>query len=222
VNASEANARGPLRRHFSRLVTIGAVLLVLALLAYGLQTTASDTRVDERLVAGEAPLAPTFDLPVLETGTIPSHLERRLQAGLGDQRLSLKELSGIPFVLNLWASWCDPCREEAPILENGWRRDGRKGILYLGLNMQDLTGDARGFLDEFNITYPTIRDQGNEVARSYGATGIPETYFISARGRIVGHVVGVVSPKQLANGATASRKGRVVGKLTGGARKSQR
>ena len=95
-------------------------------------------------------------------------------------------------------------------------------ILFLGLNMQDLTGDARSFLEEFSVTYPTIRDQGNDVAQSYGVTGVPETYFVSARGRVVGHVIGVVDPSQLASGANAALRGRIVGTASGGAQRPQR
>lgn len=221
MNDNQDSARSRPSR-LPRLFAIGAVLLLLALLAYGLTTTGSSTRVDQSLADGEAPLAPSFDLPILELGTIPTDLEPRLRAELDDGDLSLGELEGTPFVLNFWASWCDPCREEAPILEAGWRRHGPQGVLYLGLNMQDVTDDARAFLDEFGITYPTIREQTNEVAVSYGATGIPETYFVSGQGRIVSHVIGVVSPGQLDDGVRAGRAGRVVGTQGGGARKPQR
>jgi len=85
-----------------------------------------------------------------------------------------------------------------------------------------MTGGARAFLEEFGITYPTIRDQGDDVARDYGATGVPETYFVSARGRVVGHVVGVVDEHQLAAGVRAARNGSVSGAREGGARRPQR
>ena len=88
--------------------------------------------------------------------------------------------------------------------------------------MQDLSGDARGFLDEFSITYPTIREPSNEVARSYGATGIPETYFITADGRVVSHVIGVISRDQLRAGTAAAKKGVVSGTREGGDIRPQR
>jgi len=221
---SEGDAR-PARRwpsSLGRLLSVAAVLALLALLLYGLTTSGSSQRIDQSLADGEAPLAPRFELSVLEPGTLPLALARRLAPALGDGTLSLEELGGTPVVLNFWASWCDPCREEAPILERGWQRHGPAGLLYLGLNMQDVTSDARGFLDEFGITYPTIREQSNDVAVSYGATGIPETYFISTQGRVVSHVIGVVSDEQLDSGTRAARSGRVVGSLSGGARKPQR
>lgn len=211
-----------MRRLLGRSLTIAAVLLLLALLAYGLLTTGASTRIDQSLAEGESPPAPAFDLPVLERGAPPAPLARRTRRAMADGELALDELRGTPFVLNFWASWCIPCREEAPLLESGWRRLGPRGVLFIGLNMQDLTGDARGFLREFGVTYPTIRDQGDDVARDYGATGVPETYFVSSRGRVVGHVVGVVSEEQLAEGARAASAGQVTEAREGGARRPQR
>jgi cytochrome c biogenesis protein CcmG/thiol:disulfide interchange protein DsbE len=128
----------------------------------------------------------------------------------------LAELRGVPVVFNLWASWCTPCREEAPLLERGWRRLGPKGVLFLGLDIQDVRGDGEGFIRKHGATYPSIREPERDVANSYGATGIPETYFIDARGRVVAHVIGVVSDRQLAQGAAAAATGRVAGRSSGG------
>jgi cytochrome c biogenesis protein CcmG/thiol:disulfide interchange protein DsbE len=215
-------ASGRLRRNAPRLLAIAGVVLFLGLLAYGVTTKGESTRVDESLASGQAPLAPSFDLPLLESGDLPAPLARDLAPAFRDGQLALSELDGTPFVLNFWASWCIPCREEAPTLQQGWQRLGPKGVLFLGLNMQDLTDDARGFLDEFGITYPTIREPSNEIARAYGATGIPETYFVSPEGRVVGHAIGVVSRRQLAYGALSAKRGRVLGTVSGGASWPQR
>jgi cytochrome c biogenesis protein CcmG/thiol:disulfide interchange protein DsbE len=119
-------------------------------------------------------------------------------------------------VLNLWASWCSPCRDEAARLEQGWRSLGPRGVLFLGLDIQDVRTDGEGFIRKHGATYPSIREPGREVANSYGATGIPETYFIDPRGRVVAHVIGVASDRQLAQGATAAAAGRVAGRSSGG------
>jgi cytochrome c biogenesis protein CcmG/thiol:disulfide interchange protein DsbE len=193
-----------------------------ALLAYGLFTQGASTRIDDSLANGEAPPAPGFALEVLEAGQPPVGLRRELRSSLVDGELAVNELRGIPFVLNFWASWCAPCREEAPVLQRGWERHGPKGILYLGLNMQDVSDDARAFLEEFRITYPTIREPDKDIATAYGAIGIPETYFVSGEGEVVAHVIGVVSDEQLDAGVRAARAGEVVGLLTGGASRPQR
>ena len=207
-----------------RLLRISVMLLLVlfvALLAYGLTTKAPDTTIDRSLADHRSAPAPSFSLEILEPGTLPRALHK-LAPRLSDGRLDLKELRGTPFVLNFWASWCTPCREEAPRLRDGWRRWGSRGVLFLGLDMQDITSDARDFLRSFRISYPTIRDPGKEVANRYGTTGIPETYFISRRGRVVSHVVGVVSTAQLDSGARAAVAGRPAGARRGGARRSAR
>jgi cytochrome c biogenesis protein CcmG, thiol:disulfide interchange protein DsbE len=95
-------------------------------------------------------------------------------------------------------------------------------VLFLGLDMQDLSGDARDFLDEFRTSYPTIRDRGDDVAREWGVTGLPETFFVSARGRVVGHVIGAISSRQLDDGIRAAVKGRPAPAREGGERRSTR
>ena len=219
---AESDAANGFRDRLPRLLSIAAVLLLVGLLAFGLIAKGTGDAIDRELADGHAPLAPAFELPVLEPGVLPGALGEDVAPALADGRLSLGELRGTPFVLNFWASWCIPCREEAPLLERSWREHGPRGVLFLGLNMQDLTDDARAFLREFDIGYPTIREPANEVARSYGTTGIPETFFVSARGRVVGHVIGVVTPEQLDASIAAARRGEVVGTLAGGARKPQR
>lgn len=210
------------RRRWLQLVVLVSVLAFIALLAYGLRTSGASTAIDESLAREEAPPAPGFSLPILESGTLPPGLAGRLEGAFADGQLSLDELEGVPVLLNFWASWCIPCREEAPLLQEGWRRYGRQGVLFLGLDMQDLTGDARDFLREFSISYPTIREPSNGVARTYGVTGIPETFFIAPDGNIVSHVIGVISEEQLAAGVAAAKSGEVVGALEGGDIRPQR
>jgi len=219
MSSIEESARGG---RLPPLLAIAAVLAFVALLTYGLATNGTSTAIDESLARREAPPAPSFSLPVLERGSLPPTLGRRLEGPLADGELGLEELAGTPVMLNFWASWCIPCREEAPLLQGGWRRFGRQGMLFLGLDMQDLSSDARDFLREFSITYPTIREPTNEIARSYGVTGVPETFFISEDGRIVGHVTGVISKAQLAAGVSAAKSGRVVGAVEGGDIRPQR
>jgi len=204
------------RPRLGRWLAAGLVVAFLALLGYGLASKGTDDRIDRALGSGRALPAPGFTLDVLEGGTLPAGLERRLGTPLARGRLALADLRGTPVVLNMWASWCNPCREEAGRLQQGWRTLGPRGVLFLGLDIQDLEGDARAFSHRYGMTYPSVREPGRDVANRYGATGIPETFFIDARGRVVAHVIGVVSSRQLLDGARAAREGRVAGTSTGG------
>jgi cytochrome c biogenesis protein CcmG/thiol:disulfide interchange protein DsbE len=201
---------------------VAGVALFLALLTYGLTLTGTNRTIDERLSKGRSAPAPAFSLEVLERGTLPSRLVSWGTAAMADGKLMLSELRGVPFVLNFWASWCDPCREEARRLEAAWRSFGKQGVLFIGLDMQDLRDDARHFVAEQRVDYPTIRDPTKVTATDYGATGIPETYFVSGREQVVAHVVGVVSAAQLASGVAAAKAGRPLGKEQGGARRKPR
>jgi cytochrome c biogenesis protein CcmG/thiol:disulfide interchange protein DsbE len=187
------------------------------LLVYGVSAQAPDRTIDDALVRAEAIDAPGFDLDVLQRGRVPGVLAPAFDRAAADGRLALSELRRTPVVLNFWASWCDPCRVEAPILERGWRQAGRQGVLFLGLDMQDATEDAREFLREFSISYPNVREAGRETSREYGATGLPETFFISGHGRVVAHVIGALTTEQLRDGVAAARSARPLQPRRGGA-----
>ena len=213
--------RGPLG-YFSRALAVTLLALFVALLVYGLLSQPADTTIDSSLADAKAPPAPAFELELLERGSAEGGLARMLQRAGADGRVALGELRGAPVVLNFWASWCPPCREEAPRLERRWQAARAAGVLFLGLNMQDLSDDARDFIGEFRLSYPSVRDRGDDVAREWGVTGLPETFFISARGRVVGHVIGAISTRQLDDGIRAAVRGRPAAAREGGERRSTR
>jgi cytochrome c biogenesis protein CcmG/thiol:disulfide interchange protein DsbE len=95
--------------------------------------------------------------------------------------ISSGDLEGEPVVLNFWASWCIPCRLEAPALEKAWQDYRNQGVQFVGVNIQDFEGDALAFVKEFGVTYPNIRDVNRTVAGDFGITGLPETFFVDHR-----------------------------------------
>ena len=117
------------------------------------------------------------------TGVAPAFTLPRLDA---DRPLSLTSLRGKAVVLNFWASWCIPCKDEAPILEQTWRKYRRQGLVVVGIDAQDFKGDARRFARRYGITYPIVHDGPGTSLGRYGVVGFPETYFIDRRGRLVG------------------------------------
>jgi cytochrome c biogenesis protein CcmG, thiol:disulfide interchange protein DsbE len=127
---------------------------------------------------------PDFRLPLLTRGT-----------------LSSEDLRGSPVVLNFFASWCTPCRDEAPVLERAWKRYESRGVRFVGVYYEDTPGHVKHFVGEFGITYPIVRDDDKRLARALGVYGLPQTFFVgedwrlleSAKGKRVGSGRGQVA-----------------------------
>jgi cytochrome c biogenesis protein CcmG, thiol:disulfide interchange protein DsbE len=101
-------------------------------------------------------------------------------------KLELASLKGRVVVLNFFASWCPPCKEEAPDLEKIWREYRSKGVVVLGLDSEDFSGDAKGFMRRYGLTYPVVRQNGRDLYGPYGVTGLPETRIIDKDGKYAG------------------------------------
>jgi cytochrome c biogenesis protein CcmG, thiol:disulfide interchange protein DsbE len=150
------------------IAVICAVLALLGLLAYGLAANEPDRQVEAALERGERKPAPPLELPRLSG------------AGTG----SLVEYRGKVVVLNFWASWCEPCREESPLLDRWHRRMKPQGGTVLGVDVLDVTTDARDFIRRYELSYPMLRDGDGDSRESYGIVGFPETFVLDRRGRI--------------------------------------
>ena len=113
-------------------------------------------------------------------------------------RFDLAEHIGRPIVINFWASWCVPCRREAGTLEGAWRASREAGVLFVGVDTDDLEADAREFVREFGVTYPNGLDPDGEITVDYGVIGLPVTFFVNREGVIERRWVGEISGSQLA------------------------
>jgi cytochrome c biogenesis protein CcmG/thiol:disulfide interchange protein DsbE len=125
---------------------------------------------------GKTSLAPALDLPRLD----------------GRGRLSLASLRGKAVVVNFWASWCKPCKQEAPALERSWKKHSGQGLVVLGVDVNDVSSDARHFARKLGLTYPLVHAP-TTTWDDWGLSGVPETFFVDRRGRLVDvHVAGPV------------------------------
>jgi cytochrome c biogenesis protein CcmG/thiol:disulfide interchange protein DsbE len=160
-----------------RAALLGTLVAVLGLLAFVTLHSTRPATIASALARGKTPEAPGFVLPRLDA----------------EGAIDLRALRGRVVVVNFWASWCVPCRDEAPALQAAWERYRDRGVVVLGVNVQDLVSEARRFLGDVKTTYPSVRDRDNAVYRAYGLTGVPETFFIDRAGRIVFRFPGVVT-----------------------------
>jgi cytochrome c biogenesis protein CcmG, thiol:disulfide interchange protein DsbE len=104
------------------------------------------------------------------------------QAG---KALHLADLKGKLVIVNFWASWCDPCKQEAPLLQAQWQRAKGQGVVFIGIDFQDGQSPALSFVQHNGITYTNVVDQNGSTGINYGVTGVPETFFIDRHGVVV-------------------------------------
>jgi cytochrome c biogenesis protein CcmG/thiol:disulfide interchange protein DsbE len=150
------------------IAVICVLLGLFALLAYGLASNEPDRGVEDALDRGETEAAPDLELP---------------QLGGGGNR-SLAAYRGQVVVLNFWASWCDPCKAESPLLERWHRRMSTRNGTVLGVDMLDITEDAQAFIEKYGLTYPMLKDKDGHGIETFGVVQYPETFVIDPRGRI--------------------------------------
>jgi cytochrome c biogenesis protein CcmG, thiol:disulfide interchange protein DsbE len=157
-------------------VAVGLVALLFILLVWALVTDEGGD-LAKRANRGDLPEAPGFELARLD----------------GDGTLALSSLAGKAVVVNFWASWCGPCKEEAPFLEDVWRENRERGLVVVGYDAKDFRRDARRFVNRFDLTFPIVFDGAGAELDDWGVTGFPETFVLDRQGRVVKAFVGDVT-----------------------------
>ena len=157
-------------------VVVIGVLAVIGLLGYGLLSKGGDTIA----VGDRAP-----DKELSELG--------------GDGSGEIADYRGSWVLVNFWASWCAPCRSEAPALESFQRQRSPEGFTVLGINLDDTSDDAIAFVRRYGLTYPQLRDgDGSDRRDAYGMTGFPESFLVDPAGKLAGIRRGPVDESYLA------------------------
>ncbi len=161
---------------------VGALALVAALLGLLIWKVVQneDDSVAKSFTRGQPTMAKDFTLERLN----------------GEGSLQLSSLRGKVVVINFWAAWCDPCKTEAPRFQDAYERY-RDRVEFVGVDTADFSGDAREFLDRYDVTYPNVRDPSSEVLKAYGGLPIPRTYVVSPSGRVTGYIFGEARAEEL-------------------------
>ena len=155
---------------------VGLVVLLFVLLVWTLVGSRGSALAAD-VARGETPVAPDF------TG---QRVDR-------DGELALSSLRGKAVLVNFWASWCVPCRDEAPILERMWRQHRSRGLVVLGVAWHDFSSDSRRFARRFGMTFPLVDDGSGSIGDRYGVSGVPETFLVDRRGRVVEAIIGTIN-----------------------------
>jgi cytochrome c biogenesis protein CcmG/thiol:disulfide interchange protein DsbE len=156
-----------------------AVIALVALLVYGVTSSGPSRTLDSKIARGETPPAPPLQLTSLHDGAAKS----------------LSDYKGKVVLLNVWASWCVPCRQESPLLQRWHQRMQPLGGTVLGVDTLDIKGDALGFIRKYKLTYPQLNDREGTAIKKLGTSQYPESFVIDKRGRVTALQRGPVDDK---------------------------
>lgn len=163
------------------LLVVGVLAVLAALFGFGLLRGSPDRDIKSVLVGKRAP---AFDLPLYD----------RYQPEYGTS-FALADHVGQPLVVNFWASWCLPCYDEAPVLQEFWEAYQQRGVQFIGIQTQDRDrrDEGRSFLSQFSLSFPNGIDNDSAISVDWALYGVPETYFIDRNGVIAFRHIGPVT-----------------------------
>jgi cytochrome c biogenesis protein CcmG, thiol:disulfide interchange protein DsbE len=159
-----------MRRFLLPSLVVAAAVALLALLTYGVSHQGDNTSIDAKVARGLFPAAPSAHVALPVLGSTRTE--------------TLADFRGKVVVLNVFASWCQPCKAEAPILADEQKQIAGKNATILGVTYLDNSSDSEQFVRQEHVTYPVLRDVSGSFVRSFGATGVPETFVIDRKGDI--------------------------------------
>jgi cytochrome c biogenesis protein CcmG, thiol:disulfide interchange protein DsbE len=160
---------------------IGLVAALLGLLVWKVANQDDPGGAAAAFQRGDRTAAPGFNLERLN----------------GRGKLSLSSLRGKVVVLNFWASWCGPCKKEAPLLQDAFERYRDRGVAFVGVDTNDYSGSAKKFLKRYDVTYPNVRDLSGRVLVKYGGLPLPRTFVLDRSGYVNGYIFGEIRAEGL-------------------------
>jgi len=172
ITSEENDSHSPKKRKSDFFIAVIIIVVLLGFIGW--------VFINDQSNSVEEGLAPDFKITSFEGET-----------------LTLSDLRGQVVVINFWASWCIPCRDETPYLERIWRIYQDKDVIFIGVDIQDTIKEALGFIDEYDVTYFTGPDFGSEIAKAFNLRGLPQTFFIAKNGEINSVIVGELIPPEL-------------------------
>jgi cytochrome c biogenesis protein CcmG/thiol:disulfide interchange protein DsbE len=180
---SVAPTRGPIRRFAIPGAVVAAAVALIALLVFGVSSHTDTASIDAKVNSGHFPKAPDYTtaLPLLGSS----------------KKADLASYKGKVVLVNMYASWCEPCRSEAPLMAKEQKVLAGHGATLLGVTFMDNSTSTEHFNQQYGLHYPVLRDVSGDFVHAFGTYGVPETFVINKQGRILALNRGPVTQKWL-------------------------